>query len=144
MTVQIDLTYSKKLAGVRRLDNTRGCAGKRFVAHIWRILGGEHRLVLFKSDFVMPPVWHKQNLARMEVLGKQVPLLGNLGMQVAGGRPPGPTAMSYSGSVAISVIDATIPRVFPGIDPPLTPTYPSVHRDAFDLPHRAKESSQTP
>jgi len=75
-------------------------------------LGGEHRLVLFKNNFVMLPVWHKQTLARMEVLGKQVPLLGNWGVKVVGGRPPGPTVMSYSGSVAISVIGATIPPVF--------------------------------
>jgi hypothetical protein len=74
-------------------------------------LASEHRLVLFKNDFVMRPVWHKKSPARMEVLGKQVPLLGNLGMEVAGGRPPGPTVMSYSGSVAISVIDATLPPV---------------------------------
>jgi len=65
-------------------------------------------------------------------------------MQVVGGRPPGPTAMLYSGSVAISVIDGTIPPVFPGIDPPPHPTYAIVHPDAFDLPQRAKESSQTP
>jgi len=80
----------------------------------------------------------------MEVLGKQVPLLGNLGMQVAGGRPPGLTVMSYSGSAATSVIDATIPPIFPGIDPPPHPTCAIGHRDAFDLPQRPKESSQTP
>jgi len=132
------------LAGAGCLDSTPACARKRFVAHILRLLAGEHRLVLFKNDFVMRPVWHKQNLARMAVLGKQVPLSGNLGMQVAGGRPPGLTVMSYSGSVAISVIDATIPPVFPGIDPPPHPTCAIVHRDAFDLPHRAKKGSQTP
>jgi hypothetical protein len=109
--VQFDLTYSKRLAGAGCLDNTLSCAGKRIIANKWKKLASEHRLVLFKNNFAMPPVWHKKSLARMEVLGKQVPLLGNLGMQVSGGRPPGPTVMSNSGSVAISVIGATIPPV---------------------------------
>ena len=92
--VQFDLTYSKRLAGAGCLDNTLSCAGKRIIANRLKKSGGEHRLVLFKNNFVMPPVWHKQTLARMEVLGKQVPLLGNWGVKVVGGRPPGPTVMS--------------------------------------------------